>query len=218
MTRLLLLSLVLMISQINDKKPFEGSITYRIDVTEDASIEDKNNLPEVVSSYHKDGKMRIDIPIDGMTFTIISNANTDEVAFMMNAQGIKMALKTNKSNLTKEIQHEVNNTHIEHLNYHKNIAGLKCRKAIIHNKEEQSSVFIANGLNAEGFAWLFNKQLDGTLMEFKKTDFDNNSEIHIYATKVQAQSISDSFFELPADHIVISISDLGNLFENGLFN
>lgn len=217
MIRLTILSLLLMVNHINANHPFEGSITYRIDINDENNT-NHNDFPTEITSHHKDGKMRIDIPIDEVTFSIISNTNTDEVAFLMNAEGLKFALKTNKSNLSKEIQDEVSGTHITHTNYHKNIIGLKCHKTIIHNNNEESIAYITKQINAEGFAWLFNQQLNGILMEFKKTDHKDGDEIHIYATKVDAGPISNHYFTLPDDHIMISISDLDGLLNNELFN
>lgn len=215
MTRLIILALLLVVGHTQAKEAFEGSITYHVSTTDQSTS--TQDLPQKITSYHKEGKMSLNIPIKGVTFTIISNINTDEVAFIVNTNGLKLALKTNKGDLSSEVQDEVSSTRIEHTKYHKHIAGIKCHKAIVHNKGDRSTIYIADQLNAEGIAWLFDQTLNGTLLEFQKTDPKDGDEIHIYATKVNASPVNDHIFELPADYITIEVSELSEMFKNGLF-
>lgn len=216
---LLLLSLILSLTSYA-KAPFQGKITYSLDFDGEEANEKQKDLPNEVVAYYKDGKMRFDIITSKFDFHIITNEANQEATLMMELKDqiiLKMAFKTNRDKLKKEFDiNEIPNT--RQTLERKNIAGYLCKKVVIDTKEGEIYAYLTEELNAQNLNWLFDKNLNGTLMEFTLRDNDSNSGMVLRAKEVQTTTVFDAEFEIPADYMVVSEEGLKSMFgEDGMF-
>lgn len=200
--------------------PFEGKITYSLEVRGDAPEEDKQDLPEEIVAYFKDGKMRLDVIAPKFNFHIITNEADKNATFMIELKDeitLKMAIRTNTNELKKEF--DVDETpKTRYTRETKKIAGYKCKKVVIDTEDGEAYAYVSEDLNAQNLNWLFDESIKGTMLEFILADKDRTEGIILQAREVRKMSISDVEFNVPSDYMVVSTDGLKNMFgEDGLF-
>lgn len=218
MKNLLLIAILLLGLTSYAQAPFQGKITYSLEIIgDDTTGED---LPDEVAAYYKDGKMRFDVIADKFNFHIVTNEEKQDAAFMIELKEdfvMKMAFRTSKDQLKKEFDiDEIPKT--RYTNERKKIAGYNCKKIIIDTDDGKAYAYVTEQLNAQNLNWIFDENIEGTMMEFIVLDNDSNEGIIIRAKEVQKMNIPDVEFEIPSDYMVISEDGLKNMFgEDGIF-
>lgn len=200
--------------------PFQGKITYSLEIRGNHDMGEGQDLPDEVVAYYKDGKMRFDIIAKKFNFHIITNEAKQDAAFMMELKEdfiMKMAFRTSKDKLQEEFDiDEAPKT--RYTKERKKIAGYTCNKIIIETEDGEAYAYVTEQLNAQNLNWLFDKEVKGTMMEFIVREGDSNDGIILRATNVQKMNISDIEFEIPSDYMVVSEDGLKNMFgEDGMF-
>jgi hypothetical protein len=200
--------------------PFQGKITYSLEIRGDHDMEEEQDLPDEVVAYYKDGKMRFDVIAKKFNFHIITNEAEQDAAFMMELKDeftMKMAIKTSKGKLQKEFDiDEAPKTH--YTKERKKIAGYTCKKIIIETEDGEAYAYVTEQLNAQNLNWLFDEEVKGTMMEFVVREGDSNDGIILRAINVQKMTIADIEFEIPSDYMVVSEDGLNTMFgEDGMF-
>lgn len=202
------------------KAPFQGKITYNLEIRGDVSNEDKQDLPEEVAAYYKDGKMRFDIIADKFNFHIVTNMDEQNATFMMELKeeiSLKMAFKTSKNELQKEFEVD-SDINSRYTNGRKTIAGYQCKKVILDSEDGEAYAYVTDDLNAQNLNWIFDDEIQGTIMELVLIDDEKNEGIILRATDVRKMNIPDAEFEVPSDYMVITQDGLKGMFgEDGIF-
>lgn len=215
---LLIIGLIVSLSSYAQAS-FQGKISYNLTLRGDVDVDDKNELPDEIVAYYKDGKMRLDMIADKFNFHIITNMNEQNATFMMELKEeitLKMAFKTSKNELKQEFEVD-NDINTRYTKERKTIAGYRCKKVILDSKDGEAYAYVTEDLNAENLNWVFDETIRGTIMELVILD-EKREGIILKAKEVRKMNIPDAEFTVPSDYMVITQDGLKGLFgEDGLF-
>ena len=220
MKNLLLIFILTLSLSTYAQAPFEGKITYSLDVRGERAQQEKQDLPKEVVAIFKDGKMRFDVITPKLNFHIITIESSHDATFMIELKDeitLKMALKTSTNELKKEFDiDETPKTHFTR--ERKTIAGYKCKKVVIDSEDGEIYAYVSEDLNAQNLNWLLDENITGTMLEFILVNKERSEGIILQAREVRKMNISDNEFNVPSDYMVISTDGLKNMFgEDGIF-
>jgi hypothetical protein len=197
----------------SDKGISEGTIEYS------ASVVDKTSFAATMAP----SKMTIQFKNNVSCVEMSAAMGMFATAFVSNPQNRTLTqmvkLLNKKYWLTegaKDIEKDNNdyNFNIRETADTKMIAGLKCKRAIVHHKSGDTpdfDIYYTNELEIKdpNFANPFNK-IDGVLMEYQIKKF--GLEMKFVATSVTKESVNEKIFEVPADYKKISKKEMNDLF------
>jgi hypothetical protein len=199
-------------------KPFEGVISYKITYPDNKFTEAQlANFPKLVTISIKGTKSRTEINAMGTQVTITDYADKTKVV-LMDIMGQKYAIKTTAEQIEKENAKQ-SNVKITVTEETRDIAGYKCKKAIVTSEEDgvksTFEVYFTNELGGKGiyFDDPLYKDIDGVMLEFsmKAPQFS----MKFTATSVEKKSISAKDFEIPADYKLTTEEELKSKFGGG---
>jgi hypothetical protein len=173
-------------------------------------------LPKKVSMYFKNENSRTEMP-SGMGNTItINNSQKKEFYLLMDMMGQKTAIKQTEAEMKKQQEKSnIKDIKVEEINETKIIAGYKCKKAkltyVLNGKTETVECFytpdlplLAQGNTAPGF-----DKIKGLMMEYSMNM--GGIKAKIVATKVSAQKVNDTFFDIPSNYTLRTMQELESM-------
>lgn len=197
----------------DDKFISEGSIEYV------ATVVDKSNsmatmAPSKMVIKFKKNKSSVQMSAGMGLFntSFVSNPETHTMLQLVKLLNKKYWLVQDENEIKKEI--EKYNIAIKPTTETKTIAGYKCKKFIVHYKDDSSpdfDIYYTNELNIQNpnFANPF-CSIDGVLMEYQMKKF--GLEMKFTAKKVEKESIDDNVFQVPDDYKKITQKEMNELF------
>ena len=200
-------------STSGEKLVSQGMIEYSAAVVDKSSMV-ANLAPTKMTIKFKDnvcfGEMST-----GMGFfrtAFVSDPHSKTLTQMVNLLGKKYWNQLNETDINKD--NSDYNFDINETKDTKMIAGLKCKKAIVHHKsgdEPDFEVYYTDELGIENpnFANPFNK-IKGVLMEYKFKKF--GLEMKFVATSVTKYPVDEKDFQVPAYYKKISKKEMNDLF------
>lgn len=200
-------------------KPFEGIISYKITFPDSKFTEAQLAMfPKLVIVSIKGTKSRTEISSSmGNQVSITDYADKTKIA-LFDIMGQKYAVKSTAAEIEKENSKE-SNVKVALTEETKEIAGYKCKKAVVTSEEDgvknSYDIYYTNELGGKGtnFDNPLYKDIDGVLMEFimKAPQFS----MKFTASSVEKKSISAKDFEIPADYKLTTEEELKSKFGGG---
>jgi GLPGLI family protein len=190
----------------------EGKITFEIEINNAEEMNDQMlaMMPKEMVVYFKDGKSRGEMDMMGGKIVSITDGKAGETISCMDIMGKKQAIKTTKEDAEKE-KAKLGDYDVKITDDTKDIAGYKCRKAIItyknkDAKENDMVVWFTNELeasNSEKYSW---KGIDGYMMEFSVDQ--RGMAMKFTCTEVKKQEVSDDMFKIPDGYTVMTTEEM----------
>lgn len=196
----------------------EGAIEF--DITYPKA--DKNDLmaslmPETMKFRFKDDKITSELTAGmGMFSTIfISDGENKTLSQLVKIMNKKMAHTVDEKGVMKmksaEPQYDV-----EFVSGEKEIAGYKCKKAIVVNKVDPADkfeVYYTDKIDIEKPNWStpYDK-IDGVLLQYEMSRY--NIHMRFTAKTVSKEPVEDKEFEIPSDYKIVSEKEIAEVFEN----
>jgi GLPGLI family protein len=215
---ILSLSLVSCDSFITTEKISEGVIEF--DVTYPKA--DKNDLmaslmPETMKYKFKNNNINSEMKAGMGMFTniFIINYEKKSLAQLVKIMNKKMALEINEAEVT-QMKAEEDKFKIEFVDEKKEIAGYKCKKAIISSVNNPADNFVAyytNDINIQSPNWStpYDK-IEGVLLEYQITRY--NVCMRFTAKSVSKLPVEDADFVVPEGYEAVSKEEINKIFEN----
>ncbi len=193
----------------------EGVIEY------DAAPIDANNpmaslAPSKMSLKYKDDKTCMEISAGmGLFFTtVISNPETKTLTQTVKLLNKKVFHVFDSQAIEKEVAKMPAIT-IEQTTETKEIAGYKCKKAIVKfndNSHPPFSIYYTDAIKIADANWNSPfKQIDGVLMEYQVDKY--GMEMKFTAKTVNKIEVDDATFESPKDYKEVSQKELDEMFQ-----
>lgn len=193
------------------QKMSEGKIIYGIEVESDEINEQqKAMMPKETTTYFKKDMARTEVKTGMSNMVIIMNGKEKTGYTLMDMMGNKIALKMDPTEYKKEMEND--SIKVEVTSETKEIAGYKCKKAIITEPDgSKMDVYFTEDLNPEG-AHMY-KGLKGTLMLFETNR--GPVKMKMTAKSVTAEKVDDSQFVIPKDYQVKTREEMMKMFQKG---
>lgn len=190
------------------KKMSEGTITFSLNTSGDVHEALAVMLPDEMIMTIKGPLTRSDVEMAfGNRTTAIMDMRNQSGTVLLDIMDKKFALKTDKD----DVEDAADDAKFEviHQSDVKEIAGYKCKKAIIRNKKTGDEMAIyytdaiesANGKHDPKF-----KDINGFLMEYVSEV--NGVTMKMVAEKVSHEKVSDDVFLVPSDYKYVTRSEL----------
>ncbi len=189
-------------SGLSAQKNFEGSVTYSI------SFDGSGLPPEALdmlkgaesTTYIKNDKRRVDMNMPMQSTSTFLNAKEKNIVTTMDIMGQKYLIRTSEADLKKD-QETQPETIIKYTDETKEIAGYKCKKAVItvkskEGKEEIVDVFYTEKIPASELKSAY-KGLKGFPLEYSMSQ--SGIKMKFYAKTVSKGKVADSKFEIPKE-------------------
>lgn len=191
------------------QKKFEGTVIYSIEFLGDVDPQQASMMPDQAKVNYKGEMSRMEMESMMGTNTVISDAKNKSGFILLNMMGKKLAMKIDEMLMEKKDKFNPDSYDVAITDETKEIAGFKCTKANVTNKETKDAFTIyfskellpQGGLSAQNF-----KGIDGMLLEFQ-SDM-NGMKSQMTAKKVIKEKIDDSIFKMPADYKLVTQQDL----------
>lgn len=193
---------------IAQEKLKEGKITFEIEMNNAEEMNDQMlaMMPKEMTVFFKDGKSRGEMNMMGGKVISITDSKAGETVSCMDIMGRKQAIKTTKQDAEKE-KSQMGEYDVKITDDTKEIAGYKCKKAIItfknsQDKEGSMDIWFTNELeasNSEKYAW---KGIDGYMMEFSVDQ--RGMAMKFTCTEVKKEAVSDDLFKIPEGYTVMT--------------
>ncbi len=195
-------------------KPFSGTITY--DITYEGEDLDEMALaqaPTQTITSISGNKVRNDQVSAFYSIATISDFDKGGVIILMDAMGMKIALKQTKEEMDEALSEaDLKTPQINVLDETKVIAGYKCKKAEVTMEDDVVEVYYTNelavpqGINdLNGF-----KGIDGVLMQY--TIIQQGMTMTMTTKEVKLGKVKASLFVIPDDYELKTKEELGGLF------
>lgn len=184
-----------------------GYILFSMQYSESGlSKEEMAMLPEQSEWWFKGGKMKMRMPMGmGMQSDVL--VMEDKVFLLMDLMGNKMAMKTDREEMEKQVgknkKYKLKSKSAET----KTIAGYECRKAIMGAEgEKDMMVWYTDKIKGAGSWYYQMDELDGFPLEFSMKT--NEIDIRMVAKEVKLETVSDDVFSVPEGYKVMSQSEM----------
>jgi len=194
----------------------EGVIEFEITYPEtDAGDLMAGILPGEMTLKFKDNKTIGELSSMGIfTTSVIAYPDSRKVAQLVKIMTKKYVLMLDSAEV-KDLYSELPEMTIHFVDETKEIAGYKCKKAIItfkNNIKEEFSVYYTNDIEIENSNWCTPfYEIDGVLLEYQVRKY--NIEMRLTATRVINLTVDDSEFEIPPDYNKITQEEMNQIFE-----
>jgi GLPGLI family protein len=198
-----------------EAKEFSGVIVYNITYGDDVDAQTAAMMPKTMKIIIKGNKSRMEMSMGGMgTTVVIFDADKKDAITLMDMMGQKYAMTMT----TEEI--EAQNTDVPDVDVDvtgetKEIAGYKCKKAIIKEKGDSGREHIVYFTDELGSGALnYNnptyKNIDGVMLEYSSAE--EGMSMKFSAIKVEKKKVSDKDFEIPEGYKVMTMDEFKNMF------
>lgn len=194
----------------------EGVIEFEVTYPEtDAGDLMAGILPNEMTLKFKDNKTIGKLSSMGIfTTSIIAYPDSKKVAQLVRIMTKKYVLMLDSAEV-QDLYSELPEMTVHFVDETKEIAGYKCKKAIITFKndiKEEFSVYYTNDIEIENSNWPTPfHEIDGVLLEYRVRKY--NIEMRLTATRVTKSTIDDSEFEIPPDYNKITQEEMNQIFE-----
>lgn len=190
--------MILFVYNVSAQKDFQGTITYGLDYIElPAQMEGMEGmLPKEMSVTIKGDLSRIDQSLGmGMRQTSIVDQKNNTIVMLMDMMGQKMKMEMPLDEMDEKEKKKKSDIKIDYVDGEKEIAGFKCKKALISSKGQDGEVEVYYTEELPGSASREFEGLKGYPLEFGRNQ--QGMSIRISATKVDQSKVDDSKFETP---------------------
>lgn len=207
---LLFITSSLNVANAQKAKPFEGVITFSM-IFDDAALDPASksllaNAEMII--YIKNEKSRMDMDLGMMKNSTISDSKKKTAVALMDIMGQKMAMKVGEEEIEKKEEKEPKITYLDET---KEIAGYKCKKAIITTGESGESITVY--YTEEIPVTQYNTQIKG--IKGYPLEYETNQsglKVLISAKSVKKEDVSDSKFLVPDDYKEVTKEELQQMF------
>jgi hypothetical protein len=187
----------------------EGVIEYEIAYPE-SIVKDNffaGMLPTKMLMKFKDDVTRSEVKVGMgiMVLSFIANPDNEQVSTLFDVVDKKWAFVMDGSELKEE--NEKHDTYkIKYTDEVKEIAGFKCKKAIIESREVSFPVYYTKDIGIKNPNWwTYFNEIDGTLMEYSiKT---KEIEMKLTASGVYEEKQDSSLFSIPPAYNLVANKD-----------
>ncbi|MCX6281196.1 MAG: hypothetical protein NTU51_04480 [Bacteroidetes bacterium] len=199
---------------------FEGVISYSITIPNSTMpAEQIAMFPKAMTLLVKGSNTRNESTSAMGTMVEITNYDKKFTVSLMDIMGKKLAIRKTMDEISKDLGKEPKPT-IELKNDIKDIAGYKCKKAIVtvekNGKKIAFEIWYTNELGGKetNFGNPVYQDIDGMLMEF--TFQEQSLSMQYLVTKVEKKALTDSIFEIPSDYKLTTEAELKSMFGGGM--
>ncbi len=198
-------------------KDFNGVIVYNISYGEtDMDPQMAAMMPKTMKMKIKGESSRTEISMGMGSTIVVFNGETKSGFTLMDIMGQKYAMEMTAEELEQDIEKEPD-MDVEVTGETKEIAGYKCKKAIVKSNESGAEdmemvVYFTDELGTGMLNYnnpVF-KDVQGVMMEYSLKENDIN--MTFTAISVTKQKVSDDEFEIPEGYNVMTMSDFENMF------
>jgi GLPGLI family protein len=203
-------------------QPFEGKIIFTIEFPGMKDPQTKAMLPTEAVSYFKSKKSRMEMTMMmGMSNTTISDAESGTSVILMDLMGQKYAVSADPSASEKEAKELESKAKVTVTSETKEIAGYKCKKAIIEFPSEKNSkemtkmtVWFTNELELDkGYIKGPMSKIDGSVLEFSMNE--GPMAMVLSAKEVVKVKVADDKFIVPAGYKKVTQDELKQMMGGG---
>lgn len=191
--------------------PFEGSVVYSMEIEGmemDPTTQSMLGTMET-KIFVKGDKSRTEISMAMSKNITIADYKKKTATFLMDVMGMKYAIKVGPEDMAKE-EEASKDIKIIYLDETKEIAGYKCKKAQITNKENITiTVFYTEEIKGNSPDSRF-KGLNGFPMEYEMNQ--NGMKMLITANEVRKEKVDDKIFEIPEGYKETTKEELQKMF------
>jgi GLPGLI family protein len=198
---------------------FEGIIYYSISFPGTNIPEEKlAMMPKTSTLYVKGTATRNETMTPVGNVVVVSNYDKKFTVSLLDMMGKKMAIKKNLDEINKELSDQPKPS-VKPGNETKEIAGYKCKKAIItiskNGSQSDYEIWYTDELGGKetNFGNPLYQDIDGMLMEF--TFQERSITMKYTVTKVEAKTLTDTYFEIPPDYQLTTEAELRSMFGGG---
>jgi GLPGLI family protein len=185
----------------------EGSATFKIDYDLDAQTEQmRAMLPSDANIFFKGDKIVVETLGGFGEQRTITDSKKGESIMLMDMMGNKMAVKTTKADVDKELAKK-GKPKVEITSETKTIAGYTCTKAIVTSSEGSPvDIWFAKDLAVNNSFNQGYEGINGMLLEYSvKNEMFN---MKMFCTEIKAEKVDDAKFDIPSDYKMMSKDDL----------
>lgn len=198
------------------QKKFEGTVTYSLELLGDVDPQVASMVPSEVKAFYKGDINRMEMDNSMGTNIIITNSKDKTGVVLLDMMGKKLALKMDDDLKKKNDEKNADKFEVKITEETKEIAGYKCKKAVVTDKESKETfdIYFTNelpptgGLSNETF-----KGIDGMLLEFQSSM--NGMKNKMTVKKIKKDKIDDAMFTIPAEYKVVKKEDMMKEFGGG---
>lgn len=199
---------------------FEGVITYNISISgPNLSAELTAMFPKTMTLTVKGSDSRNEAVSAMGTMVEITNYSKKLTITLMGMMGKKVAIKKTLDEVTKDMGNDPKPV-VQMTGETKDIAGYKCKKAIItiDNKGKKITIdaWFTDELGGKELNWgnSVYRDIEGMLMEYSVVE--QGMTMKYSAASVEKKAVSDSEFEIPADYTLTTEAELRSMFGGGM--
>ena len=221
MSGLFLAMMMLLISMdLEAKKPFEGTITYKITYPDmDLDPQTASMLPKVAIVKVKDEWIKSSIIMGQGSQASMYNTETHTAYNLLDMMGQKFVIKSTEEEIKEEL--ESFQTSVEKTDETKEIAGYKAQKAIVTvkdktEKEYELTVWYTDEIEISKMNMMnpMFKDIEGTMLQYEIRTGQGN--MMFTATNIDKGSVSKSEFEIADDYKEVTEEELRSMFGGGM--
>jgi GLPGLI family protein len=203
------LALVTQVSNAQDKIK-EGKAVFEISYPDAENMNDQQlaMMPKDVTIYFKDGKSRSEMSMSYGSFVTITDDAKKESIMCMDMMGKKNAIKTSYDEAEKE-KAKLGEYDVKITDETKEIAGYKCKKAMITYKKEEKpmEVWFTNDVAGTQSGRYSYKGIDGFMMEFSMVQ--QGMTMKMTCTSLDKKAlVSDDKFKIPDGFTVMTQEEM----------
>jgi len=198
---------------------FEGVITYNITFPNSTlQAEQLAMFPKTMTLSIKGTKTRNESVSAMGAITEITNYDQKITVSLLQLQGKKLAIKKTLAEINQDYDKEAK-PDVRITNETKEIAGYKCKKAIVtvekNGKKTTFEIWFTSELGGRemNFGNPVYRDIEGMLMEFSMQE--RNFTMKYSAVSVEKKSLPDSSFEIPPDYKLTTSEELKSMFSGG---
>jgi GLPGLI family protein len=220
-TKNLLLLFVMMaanIISVSAQKIDEGKVMYEISYPDtDMPDEQLAQMPTESTIYFKEDHSRMEMKMGmGMTIVMLFDNKGKTLTTLMDIMGNKTAVKMTEEDLKKQKEKKGKEDYqIKLTDETKEIAGIKCKKAVATGKDGSFDVYYTDQITFKKGDWADQdfKGIDGFLMQFKKTE--GGITMQMTAKNVVKEKVDDAQFTVPADYKPMTAEEMQKMYGGG---
>lgn len=214
MKKISVLLLFIAFAIISKAQNFEGIITYKVtvDIKDSATLaQTQGQIPTEMKQFVKGTKVKVEQITPAMSTSVISDIKTKESIIMMDMFGTKTAFKQTKEEFEKQ-QSQTSESEVEFTNETKEIAGYKCKKAIIKSEGQAIEVFYSDEVKMDEDVYFFNtfSKIKGLLFEYSIVSEQSSLKFEI--SEFKQTQVDDSVFVIPSEYKVMTMEELQKSF------
>lgn len=198
---------------------FEGVITYNITFpSSNLQAEQLAMFPKTMILSVKGTNTRNESSSAMGNIVEIIHYDKKEIVNLLDVMGKKLAIRKTLGEINQDYDKEPKPT-VQITNETKDIAGYKCKKAIVtvEKNENKTSfeIWYTNELGGRemNFGNPVYRDIDGMMMEFSMQE--RNFTMKYSAVTVEKKTLSDNIFEIPPDYKLTTQEELKSMFSGG---